>query len=107
MVVDSNSRRRSVDVGGLALAVGNQGCSGRGWLGYDPTTEADGEPDETGTRYVRTCFPRAELIVRYNSFAELLDGLYTHANNAVSVEYMYVSILHTLSTRYPWEMVQV
>lgn len=107
MVVDSNSRRRSVDVGGLALAVGNQGCSGRGWVGYDPTTEADGELDETGTRYVQIYCACAGLIFGYNSFAELLDGLYTHANNAASVEFLYVSILHTLSTQYPWEVVQV
>ena len=61
MVVDLNSRRRSVDVGGLALAIVNQGSSGRGWLDYDPTPEADGEPDEADTRYVWTCLSAVKL----------------------------------------------
>ncbi|KAG1753517.1 uncharacterized protein EDB91DRAFT_401488 [Suillus paluster] len=55
----SHGRRRSVDVGGLALALGNQGL-GHGWGGWE-------EEEQGETRY-----------------AELLSDMYTHTQTTVN-----------------------
>ncbi|TFY65382.1 hypothetical protein EVG20_g5611 [Dentipellis fragilis] len=57
-------RRRSVDVGGLALALGEEG-SGQGWVGWDQCAR------------------------RGPSYAELLSDMYTHTHIAISTEDHY------------------
>lgn len=82
-MVDQDShghcRRRSVDVGGLALALGNQGL-GHGWGGWD-------ERELGEVRCVRSLRLRG---FSYTSttfgfrYAELLSDMYTQTQNTVN-----------------------
>jgi len=74
----AHGRRRSVDVGGLALALENQGL-GHGWGGW--------EEDEQGeTRYAifyTTSDQRHSHSVQ-TSYAELLSDMYNHTQTAIN-----------------------
>jgi len=59
----SQPRRRSVDVGGLSLALGSQGL-GQGWVGWDES-EIDTEEQQL-------------------LFAELLSDMYNHTHTVVN-----------------------
>lgn len=73
-----HNRRRSVDVGGLALALGNQGL-GHGWGGWE-------EREKGEIRYCDHCiYPivstKAGIGFRY---AELLSEMYTQTQSTVN-----------------------
>ena len=71
----AHGRRRSVDVGGLALALENQGL-GHGWGGWDQVQEG-------GTRCV--CFSKfIPALLTIPSYAELLGELYTQTHTTVT-----------------------
>lgn len=61
----SHSRRRSVDVGGLSLALGSQGL-GQGWVGWD-----ESEIDTEEQRLL---------------FAELLSDMYNHTHTVINAQ---------------------
>lgn len=80
-------RRRSVDVGGLALALGEQG-RGHGWGGWE-------EDEKGGTGCVNTTISWYQLfnilrcIVRY---AEVLIDVRAHTDNIVNLEPLQLSV---------------
>jgi len=61
----SHARRRSVDVGGLSLALGSQGL-GQGWVGWDES-EVDTEEQQL-------------------LFAELLSDMYNHTHSVINAQ---------------------
>lgn len=79
-----DSRRRSVDVGGLALALGAASLGdehiemGKGWGGWE-------ESELSGAMYVCVCaFATAKTNRAYLCrYAELLSDMYTQTQNAV------------------------
>lgn len=60
----AHGRRRSVDVGGLALALENQGL-GHGWGGWDQVRQGE-------TRYAHFSKITLTLLIHHPSYAELL-----------------------------------
>ena len=94
----SQARRRSVDVGGLSLALGSQGL-GQGWVGWD---ESEIDTEEQQRLYVITLLPsmavRRLFLCRF-SFAELLSDMYNHTHtviNALERSYVHSFFLHIL-----------
>jgi hypothetical protein len=89
----SQPRRRSVDVGGLSLALGSQGL-GQGWVGWD---ESEIDTEEQQLRCVisllsSTAVPR--LIFAPVSFAELLSDMYNHTHTVINAhERSYVHLV--------------
>ena len=69
-------RRRSVDVGGLALALGNSGL-GHGWGGWE-------EHDMGETRYVHRRLLSNILSPKFR-YAELLSEMYTQTQETVNL----------------------
>lgn len=71
-------RRRSVDVGGLALALGNQGL-GHGWGGWE-------EREKGEVRYARSVnfFGLLRMLTRRIRYAELLSEMYTQTQSTVN-----------------------
>jgi hypothetical protein len=76
----THGRRRSVDVGGLALALENKG-RGHGWGGWD-------EDDQGETRYaiffISLDRRRSSYSILKNSYAELLSDMYNHTQTTVN-----------------------
>jgi len=64
----SQPRRRSVDVGGLSLALGSQGL-GQGWVGWDES-EMDTEEQQLLCVYAPSALPRAAIILTSSSLAQ-------------------------------------
>ena len=82
---DKMGRRRSVDVGGLALAVMDQG-HGHGWGGWEET-----DCGETGCVHRAVCTTRAPSSMLINSrvrrrYAEVLIDVRLHTETIVSQE---------------------
>ena len=79
----SQARRRSVDVGGLSLALGSQGL-GQGWVGWD---ESEIDTEEQQHLYVIPLLPSTavcRLIFCLFSFAELLSDMYNHTHTVIN-----------------------
>jgi hypothetical protein len=91
----SQPRRRSVDVGGLSLALGSQGL-GQGWGGWDES-EIDTEEQQllcVISPLVHRCIPTYLFLVR---FAELLSDMYNHTHTVINANersYVHLSLLY-------------
>lgn len=85
----SQARRRSVDVGGLSLALGSQGL-GQGWVGWD---ESGNDTEERQLLYVPSALiHRDTFSLTLFSFAELLSDMYNHTHMVINAhERSYVS----------------
>jgi hypothetical protein len=97
----SQPRRRSVDVGGLSLALGSQGL-GQGWVGWDES-EIDTEAQQllcVISPLIHRGTPTYLCLVR---FAELLSDMYNHTHSVINAHersYVHLVLLY-ISFLYP------
>jgi hypothetical protein len=89
----SQPRRRSVDVGGLSLALGSQGL-GQGWVGWD---ESEIDTEEQQLLCVILPLSSTALTPTYLcpfSFAELLSDMYNHTHTVINAhEQSYICLV--------------
>ena len=87
----AHPRRRSVDVGGLALALG-VGQSGHGWGGWEETDKG-----ETRCVPIPACLYRAALTgpahMMCLRYAEALIDVRAHTETVVNVEPLHLYVL--------------
>ena len=81
----SHARRRSVDVGGLSLALGSQGL-GQGWVGWDES-EIDTEEQRLlcVTFFLIICRGTSTRVCAAR-FAELLSDMYNHTHTVINAQ---------------------
>jgi hypothetical protein len=99
----SQARRRSVDVGGLSLALGSQGL-GQGWVGWD---ESEIDTEEQQHLYVIPLLPSTPVCRLIFACSVLQNFLATcttirtlssmPTNDRMSIGFLVYSFSHTLS----------
>jgi len=99
----SQARRRSVDVGGLSLALGSQGL-GQGWVGWD---ESEIDTEEQQLLYVITLLPSTAVRRLIFACSALQNFLATctiirtpssmPTNYRMSIDFLVYSPSHSLS----------
>lgn len=99
----SQARRRSVDVGGLSLALGSQGL-GQGWVGWD---ESEIDTEEQQLLYVIPLLPSTAVRRLIFAYSVLQNFLATctiirtlssmPTNDRMSIDFLVYSASHSLS----------
>jgi hypothetical protein len=99
----SQARRRSVDVGGLSLALGSQGL-GQGWVGWD---ESEIDTEEQQRLYVIPLLPSTAIRRLFFACSVLQNFLATctiiptlssmPSNDRMSLRFLVYSPSHSLS----------
>ena len=85
-----DTRRRSVDVGGLALALGgssrgeDQMEMGKGWGGWEDSEQSGSSMFVSRCTFLSPSVPILNAILLLNRYAELLSDMYTQTQNAVN-----------------------
>jgi hypothetical protein len=90
----SQFRRKSVDVGGLALALGEDG-RGNGWGGWDEDEISEAMSVIPGSCCLSTIITNL-VIPSPCRYAELLSDMYTQTQSTVNFHFSTLSVLYDI-----------